>query len=141
MTQMSAQVFFVVSSVKNVVTVPVAALREGRTTDDDAEEAPGAVIPASMTAAATPPRSAPPPSAPVADGHAGKSYEVRVLRPDGHRERRQIQVGLMNRVSAQVLSGLKSGEVVIVGRRDADANAPDGGYRSGRPDGGLGRGL
>jgi macrolide-specific efflux system membrane fusion protein len=141
MTQMSAQVFFVVSSVKNVVTVPVAALREGRTADDEAEEAPGAVIPASMTAAATPPRSAPPPSAAEADGHAGKSYEVRVLRPDGHRERRQIRVGLMNRVSAQVLSGLKSGEVVIVGRRDADASAPDGGYHNGRPGGGLERGL
>jgi macrolide-specific efflux system membrane fusion protein len=133
MTQMSAQVFFVVASVKNAVTVPVAALREGRISGGRAEKASGEA----SAAAATP---AP---APSMDGDDAKSYEVHVIGPNGRPERRQVWIGVMNRVSAEVLSGLEPGDVVIIGRQASEQGSTGaGGSRGGtRPGGGLGRGL
>jgi macrolide-specific efflux system membrane fusion protein len=83
--QMSAQVFFIVGSVKKVPTVPVAALR--------------------------PVRGKP------ADGR--KMYRVRVLENGGIVER-TIEVGVMNRISAEVRDGLKVGDDVVIG----DAGTP-----------------
>lgn len=54
------------------------------------------------------------------------TYEVSVLEgPPGKQQvvRRQIKVGLNNRVQAQVLEGLKAGDLVVVG----DASASGGG--------------
>ena len=48
---------------------------------------------------------------------------VRVLKADGSSEARVVEVGVMNRVSAQILSGLEEGEQVVVGQRSA-APAP-----------------
>jgi macrolide-specific efflux system membrane fusion protein len=93
MTQMSAQVFFVVDSVKNAVTVPVAALRP---------------VKGDVAGARKP------------DSPDAKPYTVRVLGADSKETRRPVWVGVMNRVSAEVLSGLQPGDVVIVGRHSAD---------------------
>ncbi|HEY4635272.1 MAG TPA: hypothetical protein VIG92_01820, partial [Rhodospirillales bacterium] len=41
--------------------------------------------------------------------------KVQVLTPGGGIEERDITVGITNRVSAQVLSGLEEGERVVVG--------------------------
>jgi macrolide-specific efflux system membrane fusion protein len=49
-------------------------------------------------------------------------YQVRVLSADGHAKRRQVWIGVSNRVSAEVLDGLAPGDVVVVGRRD-DGNS------------------
>ncbi|HVZ01189.1 MAG TPA: efflux RND transporter periplasmic adaptor subunit [Dongiaceae bacterium] len=104
MTQMSAQVFFVVAGVKNAVTVPVAALH-----------------PAAEGSAAAP-----------GDQQDAKPYEVRVMGPNGRPERRQVWIGVMNRVSAEVLSGLNPGDVVVIGRNsDGDTAAQGAGSRSG----------
>ncbi|HJQ60976.1 MAG TPA: efflux RND transporter periplasmic adaptor subunit [Vineibacter sp.] len=77
--QMSAQVFFVIGSAKQVPIVPVAALRPVR--------------------------------AAAADGK--KQFRVRVL-DQGRVTDRTIEVGVMNRVSAEVKSGLKAGDDVVI---------------------------
>jgi len=94
MTQMSAQVFFLVASAKDVVTVPVSALKA-------AGPRPGA--------------GTPPPAA--GQGRPGKPYRVMVMGADGVPAERRVRIGVMNRVSAEVLEGLEPGDVVVVGTR------------------------
>lgn len=57
-------------------------------------------------------------------GKPGKdgTQTVRVVDAEGHASPRTIKVGLNNRISAQVLSGLKVGEKVIIGNADAKAS-------------------
>ena len=78
MTQMSAQVFFIAGSAKNVPVVPMAALR------------------------------------PVRRGEGRGTYIARVLKEDGAIEERHVTVGVSNRVSAEIRSGLSAGEKVVL---------------------------
>ena len=48
---------------------------------------------------------------------------MQVLNPDGKLEDRRITVGVMNRINAQVLSGLSEGEMVVIGSQDAEQKA------------------
>ena len=121
MTQMTAQVFFVLASAKDAVLVPVAALRPAPP-EKAREQAP------QQNAQAGERRSRPERArtaageAPVVERKAlAQRAMVRVIRPDGSVEERIIQVGVMNRVHAQVLSGLEPGEVVAVGLKQTDA--------------------
>ena len=91
MTQMSAQVFFVLAQAKDALLVPVAALGAVRTVHD-------------VKAGAT------------------QTARVRVLK-DGRVEERKVVVGVMTRLSAQVVSGLVEGEQVVLG--SASASAPE----------------
>lgn len=75
MTQMTAQVFFIVNAAHNVVIAPMSALREE-------------------------------------DKKAGR-YSVTVVDAKGSQAFREIQVGINNRVSAEILSGLKAGERIV----------------------------
>ncbi len=104
MTQMTAQVFFVLASAKDTVTVPVAALRPSRSKN------------AEGSAARTPARKQRG-EQPVLESREelAKEAMVRVIHDDGSVEERAVKVGVMNRVSAQALSGLEPGEVVAVG--------------------------
>lgn len=77
MTDMTAQVFFVLGSAQDVPLVPVAALK------------------------------------PAADGAAG-GYTVDVTTARGI-EPRQVTIGLSNRSTAEVLSGLSVGDEVVTG--------------------------
>lgn len=87
MTQMTAQVFFVVARAEDAVLVPVSAVQR------------------------------------LGKGRAS----VRVLGPDGKLEQREVKVGLSNRISTQVVSGLEPGERVAAavearrGARDASS--------------------
>ncbi|MBA4709254.1 efflux RND transporter periplasmic adaptor subunit [Aquitalea aquatica] len=58
-------------------------------------------------------------------GAAGKNgrYAVRVVQADGSVQIRQVRIGLNNNVHAQVLSGLREGEQVVVGEASATASA------------------
>jgi macrolide-specific efflux system membrane fusion protein len=59
-----------------------------------------------------------------------KTFEVSVLEGPPDKQKvvaRQVKVGLNNRVQAQVLEGLKEGDLVVVG--DAAAGGADGGSR------------
>jgi len=70
-------------------------------------------------------------------GAAGKNgrYAVRVLQPDGSVQQRQVSIGLNNNVHAQVLSGLREGEQVVVG--EASATAASGSSHNGPPPMGM----
>ncbi len=47
-----------------------------------------------------------------------RKYVVRVLKEDGQVEERQVEVGVMSRLKAEVVAGLSEGENVIVGMPD-----------------------
>jgi membrane fusion protein, macrolide-specific efflux system len=101
MTQMTAQVFFVVSSAKDAVIAPLAALNP----------------PGVKSAAANPEAKAEGGERRRGKGgqRLGDSAMVKVLRPDGSIEERAVKIGIKNRVSAQILEGLQPGEQVIAG--------------------------
>jgi membrane fusion protein, macrolide-specific efflux system len=115
MTQMTAQVFFVVASAKDAVLVPIGALRpvpaEGRARGARGEGGrprAGSERPASLD-----PRAQ----------FAGSTARVSVLGANGKVVDRDVKVGVMNRVSAQILSGLEPGENVVIGGRAPAAAA------------------
>jgi len=159
MTQMTAQVFFVASSAKDAVLVPLAALRpvaaEGRTRrspipgaaegnnaaegkntkrSDGAERTPGAGAArkgGGERASGIDARSQ------YANGRALLS----VVGADGKVADREVKVGVMNRVSAQILSGLEPGEKVVIGTKApaAVARAQTGSSLTPNPQKGGGR--
>jgi macrolide-specific efflux system membrane fusion protein len=144
MTQMTAQVFFLAASARNAVLVPVTALRAlPRTGTRGSRGADGAA-----SAAASEPESA---SAPVAapaaasdarsaasgpgsrrgaragsdprNDFANRRARLSVLDAAGQPVEREVQVGVVNRVSAQILSGVEPGEQVVIGRSTAGTAA------------------
>jgi membrane fusion protein, macrolide-specific efflux system len=129
MTQMTAQVFFVVSHAKDAVYVPVSALRpvggQGRRAGRGPGKGGGKGRPEGASkseeqAKAGPGRVAdvaPDPRSLFPDGRA----IVRVVAEDGSISDREVQLGIMTRVSAQVVSGLEPGEKVVSGIRAAGA--------------------
>ena len=124
MTQMTAQVFFIISSAKDAVLVPLTALRPVV-----AESLPGAPRVSSAGAAQVPgaARSSGAPRASGADPRnqfANGRALVSVVGADGKAAEREVKVGVMNRVSAQIVSGLEPGEKVVIGTRAPAAAAP-----------------
>jgi macrolide-specific efflux system membrane fusion protein len=113
--QMTAQVFFVAASARNAVIVPVTALKpvgaEGRQKGERRRGERGKD--------GTERRSGADPRSQFAKGRA----MVTVVDDKGATSDREVQVGVMNRVSAQIVSGLEAGEKVVVGTRGA-ADAP-----------------
>lgn len=115
MTQMTAQVFFVVAQAKDALLIPMAALTPGQARPPQlgaGASAPSAVpgsgggsgrgmgrAAATSGAAATAPRQG----------------TVKVADAGGKLEERMVELGVANRVQAQVLSGLQEGERVVSG--------------------------
>ena len=124
MTQMTAQVFFIISSAKDAVLVPLTALRPvvaeslpgaPRVSSAGAAQVPGAArSTGAARASGTDPRNQ------FANGRA----LVSVVGADGKAAEREVKVGVMNRVSAQIVSGLEPGEKVVIGTRAPAAAAP-----------------
>jgi len=110
MTQMTAQVFFVTASARGVLTVPVAALHQGAAKEPTAK--------AGLQRKSTP-------AAPLPPG--AKRYWVQVVKPDGTAEPRAVVIGVSNRVTAQVISGLSEGEKVVVGSASSASSASQSG--------------
>ena len=96
MISMSAQVFFVEAAAKDVLVVPSAAITS----------APGAR------------RSG--------NGDAPHKGEVTVVTPTGTTETREVEVGIRNRVNAEIKGGLKEGEKVVVGTGNDPSAKPAG---------------
>ena len=105
--QMSAQVFFVSARARNALVVPMSALKPAgdkggnkkrKAAGEQAKAGEAAPVPVAADSAPVPAR-----------------YKVQVLTPGGGIEERDITVGITNRVSAQVLSGIEEGERVVVG--------------------------
>ncbi len=99
MMSMSAQVFFVQSSAKDVLIVPSAALR--MTGEKDGGQAAGK-------------RGGNANAAGGKAGAAGGSAELTVVTPSGAPETRAVDVGIRNRVNAEITSGLNEGDTVVV---------------------------
>lgn len=106
MTQMTAQVFFVAAEAKDAVLVPVSALSPARAGGDGKRAAKKAGA-APAGGVLLDPR----------ERFMNKPATVRVVKADGSIEERAVQVGAMNRVSAQIVSGLEPGERVVAGAR------------------------
>ena len=49
---------------------------------------------------------------------------VKVVRPDGSQEDREVIIGVTSRIAAEVISGLEAGEKVVAGILQAGAQAP-----------------
>ncbi len=141
MTQMTAQVFFVVSDAKGVLMVPMSALTiqrnaaQGNRNAQGGQAAPGAAgarapattAPATAGEPARTTRTLPEVSTGMArnEGTARstrgpRQAKVKVMAEDGSIEERDITIGISNRVHAEVLSGLKEGDRVIAGVREPE---------------------
>lgn len=115
MTQMTAQVFFVVAAAKDAVVVPITAVTSAARPPE-----PGA---AARNGAPQGQRPAQRTEGQEQRRRAGQSALVRVMTERGRVEERRVEIGVVNRVSAQVLAGLEPGEQVVIGQRPA-AGAP-----------------
>jgi macrolide-specific efflux system membrane fusion protein len=140
MTQMTAQIFFVIAQAGDVITVPLSALRparrpeatKGARRNQAAGDAKGAAGTSDQNTAraragnAGGTRTARPESAAGTDPRTrfrdGRA-QVRVVKADGTVELREVKVGVMNRVSAEIVAGLETGEQVVTGQRSAQADA------------------
>jgi macrolide-specific efflux system membrane fusion protein len=97
MPLMSAQVFFVLAGAYDVVTVPVAAVRY---TDRGGRGQGGGTTSAAQQGTTRP-------------------AEVTVVHEDGSQETRKVQVGVTDRVNAEIVSGLSEGEDVVIGMQSS----------------------
>jgi len=116
-TQMTAQVFFVIARADDALLVPVGALHPASGKGRKRNAAGGTAGQGEKPAPA------------ATDANTSRAV-VRVLMPDGTLERRVVEVGVRNRVSAQIMSGLHDGERVVVGTR-RETTARNGSSRNG----------
>jgi membrane fusion protein, macrolide-specific efflux system len=140
MTQMTAQVFFVVAQAKDAVIVPVSALRPvGGGAGERRRAKEGDARTADAKASGPPDAAAPSKGAGASAKGGGRSRAeggfdprtrfsngraiVRVVKADGTLENREVQVGVMSRVSAQIVAGLEPGEKIVTGQAQS-ASAP-----------------
>ena len=113
MTQMTAQVFFIVSQAKDVLLVPMAALTQGapRAPQLSPPASPGNGAGRGMGAGAGQGRS----GGAAAASTGPRQGTVKVADERGGVQERKIELGVSNRVQTQVLSGLAEGERVVSG--------------------------
>jgi macrolide-specific efflux system membrane fusion protein len=150
---MTTQVYFVTSSARNVLTVPIGALTfvDAAAPADRAPRGDGAVGGGS----GGPPSGGAPPGglegrrrggAGPAAGRAvqPRLAKVKVVAADGTISEREVTIGVTSRVSAEVISGLKEGEQVVAGIAQTGAPAPNPnsgnnnrGFQGGFPGGGF----
>ncbi|WP_349927698.1 MacA family efflux pump subunit [Acinetobacter sp. A1-4-2] len=140
---MTAQVYIVLAEAKNVLTVPAAALQssnrpQGKRADRNADQAKQQNPTDHDQAKTDSPKrlqlSAEEKSL-IEQGKASMSM-VRVVQADGTAKPQPVLVGLNNRVTAQIIKGLKQGDQVVIA--DASDTSNDAAKRSNRVGGGAG---
>jgi len=140
---MTAQVYIVLSEAKNTLTVPAAALQssnrpQGKRADRNADKAKEQKPTDTDQAKTEHPKrlelSAEEKSL-IEQGKASMSM-VRVVQADGTAKPQPVLVGLNNRVTAQVIKGLKQGDKVVIA--DGSDTSNDSAKRSNRAGGGAG---
>lgn len=73
------------------------------------------------------------PSAALGTKGKNGTYTVRVVDGESQITSRQVKIGLNNNISAEVVSGLKPGEKVVVGEASPTSNSSNGGRPMGPP--------
>lgn len=96
--------------------------RTRQASPDKSGSAPPATGPkaAAGAAPATRPNAADAPAAAPRGTRGPRQAKVKVMKDDGTIEEREVTIGISNRVHAEVLSGLKEGERVVAGTREAE---------------------
>ncbi|WP_018987917.1 efflux RND transporter periplasmic adaptor subunit [Aromatoleum toluclasticum] len=124
MTQMTAQVFFVVAAAKDTLLVPMSALaagRSGRAERVKTAATGGDARPSGAPGAGSPGGDAPRGAEPKKGaGGAPRTVTVKVAPAEGPLQDRQVEIGVRSRIQAQVLSGLEEGERIVSGMATAD---------------------
>lgn len=112
--EMHVTVYFVEGSAADVLKVPIGAL--------SFSSGAGRVSAAAQYAAGLASRESGPANegaqaqaVGVEERGAGRFATVQVVNSEGGTQIRQVQIGVSNKIEAEVLSGLKEGELVIVG--------------------------
>ncbi len=116
---MTAQVYIILAEAKNVLTIPAAAIQNKR--PNKKERGTNSARSAEKSKDTDQPKSQRPQrlnlsdaeKALIAEGKASIAT-VRVLQADGSAQPQSVLVGLNNRVTAQVLKGLKQGDQVVI---------------------------
>lgn len=119
---MTAQVYIVLAEAKNVLTVPASALqtskrpnRKDRGADKtETKDAPKSQQPKRLDLTADE-------QALITQGKASTSM-IRVLQADGSIQPQPVLIGLNNRVTAQVIKGLKQGDQVVIADASDSSN-------------------
>ncbi|MDO9314618.1 MAG: efflux RND transporter periplasmic adaptor subunit [Burkholderiaceae bacterium] len=139
MTNMTAQVFFVAATAKDTLLIPAAALNIGTRSGDAAWRRERSASEPQREG-----RAASAPSGPASASTSGFATEaqrgprratVRRLTSTGALEDRSVELGVSNRVQAQVLSGLAEGDQVVTGiklpatQRGSSQSQPGGGLQ------------
>lgn len=115
---MTAQVYIVLAEAKNVLTIPAAAIQTKRSNKKDNSNNSTAANQAKTTDTQKiqqPKRLdlTEAEKALIAQGKASTGI-VRILQADGTAQPQPVLIGLNNRVTAQVLRGLKQGDQVVI---------------------------
>ena len=122
---MTAQVYIVINQAKDALLIPSAALQPAGKSRKSGNAKKGAAT--ANTAASGDNNSRP-------DNDSGATMAmVRVLKADGEVVEQTVKVGINNRVNAEILSGLKEGDEVILSEEGADKGKGGKGSRGGRP--------
>lgn len=132
--EMTAQVFFITSAARDVLTIPVGAL----VLADNGRPGNGAA-PAARPAGAPPARPIAASWSPKDDAATAprRQATVEVITADGTRQPRDVIIGVTSRVSAEVISGLQAGEQVVAGIIQGNAAAAQRTQQFGPPMGGF----
>lgn len=130
---MTAQVYIVLNDAKNVLTIPAAAIKSssqqgkrGKRTSTGSVSA--AASGNTQTQAAHRQRPAQINAQQGERQRKGKPATVKVLDKDGNAVEKQIRVGLNNRITAEVISGLNVGDEVVIA--DGSDSSNNGAKRS-----------
>ncbi|MBK7664210.1 MAG: efflux RND transporter periplasmic adaptor subunit [Sterolibacteriaceae bacterium] len=124
--QMSAQVYFLLARAEDALLIPANALQSsvrGKRPAGNGDATRGARQPEAAGEASVAKAGAGEPAT-----QKKRRFIVRVLK-DGQPEEREITVGVLTRLKAQVLSGLEEGETVVTGTVAKDDKTKDSGGR------------
>lgn len=134
---MTAQVTIILQQVKNALTIPASALQSD-TAQNMAKNPATKPTNQTTTNNGNADNTRPANSLQLTQDEqnaiqngTAKLHFVRVLQSDGTTQRKQILIGLNNRVQAQVLKGLQQGEKVVIA--DASDNSNNSAKRNNAP--------
>ena len=115
---MTAQVYIIINQAKDALLIPSAALQPASKTGKSKNSK-------NLTTKNT--------TANADSDSTATMANVRVLKADGTVVEQAVKVGINNRVNAEILSGLKKGDEVILSEEGPDSGSKGSGGRGGRP--------